>query len=184
MLLFPGIREEMRRVFFPLLLGIVFLTLQTTWPASPYIRWVRPDLVLILTLYLGLSSSPISGGMLAFFLGYLMDLFSGNGFGLHAFSRLFLFYSAQFFKDRIYLESFPSRFLFVFLFALAEGIVLLILLRALNPEHLPNLYRQFFISFFPQSLLTAILSPPLFSLLRKGSSLLYIQQRAGIGGKG
>lgn len=138
---------------------------------------------MILTLYLGIFSPPISGGILVLFLGYLMDLFSGNGFGLYAFSRLFLFYFAQIFKDRIYLESFPSRSLFVFLFALTEGLILLILLRALNPEHLPNLYSLFFTIFLPQSLITALLSPALFSLLKKGSSLLYAQPGTGIGGR-
>ncbi|MDI6764763.1 MAG: rod shape-determining protein MreD, partial [Thermodesulfobacteriota bacterium] len=125
----------------------------------------------------------ISGGILVFFLGYLMDLFSGNGFGLYAFSRPFLFYCAQLFKDRIYLESFPSRSLFVFLFALAEGPILLILLKALDPEHLPNLYPLFFTVFLPQSLSTALLSSVLFSLLKRGSSLLYAEPGTGIGGK-
>lgn len=174
----------MRRIIFPLLLGVLFLTLQTTWPATFFFRWIRPDLVLILILYLGLSSSPISGGILAFSLGYLMDLFSGNGFGLLAFSRPLLFYSAQLFKDRIYLESFPSRSLFVFVLCLAEGVIILTLLNALNPEHLPNLYRQFFVVFLPQSLLTALFAPPLFSLFRRGSSLLYAQHATGMGGKG
>ncbi len=174
----------MKRIIIPVFLVVLLLTLQTTWPALFFFRWIRPDFVLILTLYLGLFSSPISGGILAFSLGYLMDLFSGNGFGLLAFSRPLLFYSTQLFKDRIYLESFPSRSLFVFVFALTEGVIILILLKALNPEHLPNLYRQFFIVFLPQSLLTALLAPPLFSLFRRGSSLLYAQHGTGMGGKG
>lgn len=174
----------MKRIIFSLLLGVLFLTLQTTWLALPFIRWARPDILLILTLYLGLSSSPISGGILAFFLGYLMDLFSGNGFGLYVFSRLLLFYGAQLFKDHIYLEGFPSRFLFAFLFSLAEGFLLLILIRVLNPEHLQNLYPLVFAVFLPQCFTTALLSPVLFSLLNKGSMLLQVLPRAGIGGKG
>lgn len=173
----------MKRIFIPLFLGVFCITLQTTWPASSFLRWTRPDLVLILTLYLGLSSFPISGGILAFFLGYLMDLFSGNGFGLFAFSRPLLFYGAQFFKDRIYLESFPSRSLFVFVFTLTEGLLFMVLLRVLNPEYLSNLFHQFWVGFLPQSLLTAFLSPPLFALLRKGSFLLYAPHKTGMGGK-
>jgi len=173
----------MKRILIPLFLGVLFLIVQTTWFTFLPIRRIRPDIVLILTLYLGLSSSPISGGILVFILGYLMDLFSGNGFGLYAFSRPFLFYCAQLFKDRIYLESVPSRSLFVFLFALTEGFILLILLKVLNPEHLPNLYPLFFTVFLPQSLSTALLSLVLFSLLKKGSSLLYAEPGTGIGGK-
>jgi rod shape-determining protein MreD len=174
----------MKRIVIPIFLGFLFLTLQATWPDLPLLRRIRPDLILILTLYLGLSSSPISGGMFIFFLGYLMDLFSGNSFGLYVFSRPFLFYGAQLFKDRVYLENFLSRSLFVFVFALTEGLVLLILLKALNPEYLPSLYRQFLNVFFPQSLLTALISSPLFSLFRRGSSLLYVQHGTGIGARG
>lgn len=159
------------------------MIVQTTWLTFPPIWRIRPDIVLILTLYLGLSSPPISGGIFVFFLGYLMDLFSGNDFGLYAFSRPFLFYCAQLFKDRIYLESIPSRSLFVFIFALTEGPILLILLKALNPEHLPNLYPLFFTVFLPQSLSTALLSSVLFSLLKRGSSLLCAEPGTGIGGK-
>jgi rod shape-determining protein MreD len=174
----------MKKVIFPLLLGIFFLVVQTTWLTSFPIRRIRPDIVLILTLYLGISSPPISGGILAFILGYLMDIFSGNGFGLYAFSRPILFYGTQLFKDRIYLESVHSRSLFVFLFALVEGFLLLVLVKALNPEPLRNLYPLFFPVFLPQSLSTALLSSVLFPLFRKGSSLLYAQPGLGRGGKG
>ena len=174
----------MKKVIFPLLLGIFFLVVQTTWLTSFPIRRIRPDIVLILTLYLGISSPPISGGILAFILGYLMDLFSGNGFGLYAFSRPILFYGAQLFKDRIYLESVHSRSLFVFLFALSEGFVLMLLLKALNPEHLRNLYPLFFTVFLPQALSTALIAPAFFHLFRKGSSLLFVHPMMEAGKKG
>lgn len=173
----------MKKVFFPLLLGIFFLTLQTTWVASFPVWRVRPDIVLILTVFLGIASPPISGGMVAFILGYLMDLFSGNSFGLYTFSRPLLFYGTQLFKDRIYLESVHSRSLFVFLFTLAEGLMLLLLVKALNPEPLRNLYSLFFPVFLPQSLSTALFSSVLFPLFKKGSSLLYGQPGSGRGGK-
>jgi len=174
----------MRRILFPLFLGVFFLTFQTTWLAFPLIQRFRPDLVIILTLYLGLSYPPISGGMIAFFLGYSMDLFSGNGFGLFTFSRVLLFYGAQFFKDRIYLESSPSQALLVFLFALSEAFVIMLLLKALNPEHLRNLYPLFFTVFLPQSFSTALIAPVFFHLFRKGSSLLFVHPRIEAGKKG
>lgn len=174
----------MRRIILPLLLGIFFLILQTTWLTFLPIRKIRPDLVLILTLYLSFSSPPVSGGIFSFFLGYLMDLFSGNSFGLYAFSRPLLFCGVQLFKDRIYLESFFSRFLFVFFFALAEGILLLILLEVLNPGPLRDLYPAFITISLSQSFSTALISPILFSLFRKGFSWFYAQPRAGMGGKG
>lgn len=174
----------MKRIFIPLFLGIFFLTLQTTWLTLPFVQWVRPDLLLILTLYLGLSSSFLSGGVWALFLGYLMDLFSGNHFGLYTFTRPLLFYGTQLFKGHFYLEGFHSRFLLVLLFGLAEGLILLMLIKALNPGYLPNLYRSILIPFLPQCLTTALLTPPLFSLLEKGTVRFSLIPGTEKGGKG
>ncbi|MBM4309038.1 MAG: rod shape-determining protein MreD [Deltaproteobacteria bacterium] len=174
----------MRRTFIPLFLGILFLILQTTLFASFPIQRVKPDLVLIFTLFLGLSFSPLSGGILVFFLGYVIDLFSGNSFGLYAFSRPLLFFSAQLFKDRIYLESYFLRSLFVFLFTLGEGIVILILIKAFHPEPLQPPYPLFFTGFLPQAFSTALLAPVLFSIFKKGYSLLYAQPGTGLGVRG
>jgi rod shape-determining protein MreD len=169
----------MRRIAVPLLLGILFITLQTTLLASPPIQRIRPDIVLILTLYLGLSYPPISGGILAFVMGYLMDLFSGNSFGLYTFSRPLLFYVAQLFNGRFYLEGYPSQFLFVFLFALVEGILDLILLTALNPTPLGNLYPLLFSFHLPLSVFTGLITPILFLLFNKGSLLLFSHPEMG-----
>ncbi len=164
----------------PLLLGIIFLTLQTTLLTSLPIQRIRPDVVLILILYLGLFYTPISGGILAFFMGFLMDLFSGNGFGLYTLSRPSIFYVAQFFKGRFYLESLTSQFLFVFIFGLVEGLLILILLSILNPSPIGNLYPLLFTFLLPQSFFTGLITPILFFLIRKGSFLLFSHHEMGV----
>jgi rod shape-determining protein MreD len=174
----------MRRIVFPLFLGILFLTLQTTLLRSLPVQRIRPDIVLILTLYLGFSYPLISGGILAFFMGYLMDLFSGNVLGLYTFSRPLIFYIAQLFKGRFYLEGFLSQFLFVFLSALVEGLLILILLNGLNPNPLGNLYPMLFTVLLPQSFFTGLITPILFFLLNKGSLLLSDQKRMGLRERG
>lgn len=160
----------MRRIVFPLFLGIIFLTLQSTLLAFLPIQSVRPDIVLILTLYLGLFYPPISGGILAVFMGFLMDLFSGNSFGLYTLSRPLIFYAAQFFKGRLYLESFVSQFLFVFIFGLVEGFLIFILLDVLNPGPISNLSPLLFTLLLPQVFFTGLVTPILFFLLHKASS--------------
>ena len=161
----------MRRVLLPLFIGILFLTLQATLLTSAPVRRIRPDLILILTLYWGLSSPLISGGILAFLLGFLIDLFSGNAFGIYTFSRPLLFFLAHLFKGRFYLENFPSQFLFAFLFALLEGLLILTLLSGLNPEPVGNLYPSMLTFLVPQSLTTGLTTPIVFYFLQKASSL-------------
>jgi len=148
------------------------------------IQRIRPDLLLILVVYWGFSYPPIPGGLLAFSTGYVLDLFSGNAFGLYTFSRPLIFYFAHFFKGRFYLESPASQFLFVFTSVLFEGLIILILLTGLNPDPLGHLYPLFVSSLFPQSLVTGLIAPILFPFFRKGSSLLLSQKETGIKEKG
>ena len=157
----------MKRNAILLLLGIFFLTFQTTLLSYLPIQRIRPDIILVLVLYWGLTLPPVSGGIHALFLGYLMDLFSGNSFGLYTFTRPLLFYLAHLFRGGLYLESFPSQSLLVFVFALFEGVLILTLLAALNPAPLGNLYTPFFTFFLPQSFLTGMITPVLFFLLQR-----------------
>jgi rod shape-determining protein MreD len=165
----------MRRVIFPLLVGIFFLILQTTLLSYSPIQRVRPDLLLIFTLYLAFLFPPISGGILAFLMGYLMDLFSGNTLGFYTVSRPLVFLAAQFFKERFYLEGFSFQSLFAFAFSLLEGILIFILMNAVQPLPLGNLYPLFFRFLLPQSFLTGLATPLLFFVFQKGSLLLFRQ---------
>jgi len=170
----------MRRFVFPLFLGVLLLTLQTTLLAFFPIQRIRPDLVFILILYLGLFYPPISGGILAVFLGFLMDLFSGNSFGLYTLSRPLIFYMAQLFKGRFYLESFTSQFFFVFIFGLVEGLFVLMLLKILNPGPMGHLYPLLFTFLLPQSFFTGLITPILFFLIRKKFFSLSGRHKVGV----
>jgi rod shape-determining protein MreD len=174
----------MKRNAILLLLGILFVTLQTTLLSYLPIRRIRPDIILVLILYWGFTLPTVSGGIHSLFLGYLMDLFSGNSLGLYTFTRPLLFYLAQLFRGRLYLESFASQSLFVFIFALLEGLLILTLLAALNPAPLGNLYPLFFTFFLPQSLFTGMITPILFFLLQKFSLTLFQTQGMGWRGQG
>jgi rod shape-determining protein MreD len=117
-------------------------------------------------------------------MGLLMDLFSGNGFGLYTLSRPLIFYIAQFFRGRVFLESLRSQFLFAFLFGLVEGFLILILIRTLNPDPVGHLYPLLFTLLLPQSFFTGLITPALFSLIRKGSSSLSGHREIGVIARG
>jgi rod shape-determining protein MreD len=165
----------MKRFVLPLFAGILFLILQTTLLSILPIQRIRPDILLIFTLYLTFLLPPISGGIVAMSLGYLMDLFSGSALGFYTFSRPLLFFAAYFFKERFYLEGFSSQFLFAFVFGMLEGVLILILLNALQPISLGNLYPMLFTFLLPQSFFTGLVTPLLFFLFQKVSSPLFRQ---------
>lgn len=170
----------MKRILLPLCIGILFLILQTTLFSFIPIHRIRPDLLLILTLYLAFLFPPVLGGILAFLMGYLMDLFSGNALGFYTFSRPLIFFGAQFFKERFYLEGFSSQFLFAFVSAILEGILIFILMNTLQSLSLGNLYLLLFTFLLPQSFFTGLATPFLFFIFQKGSSILFPQSEKGM----
>lgn len=174
----------MRRIVFPLLIGILFLVLQAACFPFFAVHPFRPDLLLIFTLSLAFLIPPVSGGVLAFIMGYLTDVFSGNAMGFYTLSRSLIFFAAHFFKERIYLEGFYSQFLFAFLFALLEGVFIFILMNALQYVPLSKFYPLVFTSLLPQSFFTGLVTPPFFFLLRKGSLLLFPQPGKGVKERG
>jgi rod shape-determining protein MreD len=170
----------MRRILLPLLIGILLLILQTTLLPFFPIHRIRPDILLIFTLYLGLSFPPLFGGILAFSMGYLMDLFSGNALGFYALSRPLVFFAAQFFRERFYVEGFYSRFLFAFTYSMLEGFLIFILMNAFHSTPLGILYPLLLTFLLPQSFFTALVTPPLFFLFQQGSLFLFRQPEKGM----
>ena len=162
----------MKRVLFLILTGLLFMSLQATLLSYPPIQRARPDLTLVWVLYLGFSLPLFSGGILAFFMGFLMDLFSGSVLGLYTLTRPLAFLIAQLFRNRFYWQGISFQFLFVTLTSLLEGLFLLLLLIALTPSPLKNLYPSVLTHLLPQALCTGLVTPLLFSFLRKGMELL------------
>lgn len=167
----------MKRILLSLGVGILFVTLQTTLLSLPILQRIRPDIVLILILVYALSFPPILGGILSLFLGYLMDLFSGNTLGLFTFSRPMVFYIAQIIKDRFFLENFQSRYLFAFSIGLIEGLLILVLLKALNPGPHSHLYPLFYTHLLPQSFFSGLFALFLIPLFNKRLFLIRKHER-------
>ncbi|WP_240732215.1 rod shape-determining protein MreD [Geobacter sp. FeAm09] len=71
--------------------------------ASPF----KPDLLLIVTVYLALRGSFAAGAPLSWGLGAVKDVFSGLYLGLNAFSFLLIFLVIKNISDRLYTESAP-----------------------------------------------------------------------------
>ena len=73
----------MRRFLFYLLIGIFFALLQSSLFPLLLPTGLRPNLLLILILYLGLSENLSSSVAIALLLGGIQDSFSGTSLGLY-----------------------------------------------------------------------------------------------------
>lgn len=71
--------------------------------ASPF----KPDLLLIIVVYLALRGSFRAGAPLSWGLGAVKDVFGGIYLGLNAFSFLLIFLVIKNISDRLYTESAP-----------------------------------------------------------------------------
>jgi rod shape-determining protein MreD len=80
--------------------------------ATPF----KPDLLLVVVVYMALRGSFEVGTPLAWLLGLLKDAFSGLYLGLNAFTFLLIFLAIKNVADRLYAE---SSFLFVVTVAVA-----------------------------------------------------------------
>jgi len=166
----------MIRILFSGILGIFLLAIQSTFLTLEPFQRVKPDLLMILVLYLGFFSPPISGGISAFFLGFLTDLFSGNSYGLFSLTRLIIFYGAQFIRNRFYFEDQLYKFLYAFFFTLFEGLLVILILNIFSIVNMEMLFKFFLKFIFPQSFFTALLSPLGFYIFSR-INILFVTRR-------
>lgn len=97
----------MRSLFLHLLCGLFFMLLQTTFFPRFLPPETRPDLLLLLVIYLGLSESFLRAAFLTMLLGALQDVFSGTTLGLYATAQLTIFLLVRLFSDHLNVESRP-----------------------------------------------------------------------------
>lgn len=138
-------------------LGFVFLLLQTTVLPALLPLHFKPDLLLILVVYLGLNEGYVRGGSLAYVLGCLQDVFAAGYPGLYGLALLGVFLAVRGMAARLNTESSVLLLLLVgvgtllqsalLLFALGffadAGALWLIILKGLLPQILLNLLAAF-----------------------------------------
>ncbi len=95
----------MTRIFAYFLLGFIFVLVQTSLFARCLPMFLKPDLLLILVIYLGLNEKYVRGGLLAYLLGCLEDVFAGHYLGLYGFALLVTFFAVRGLAGRLNTES-------------------------------------------------------------------------------
>ncbi len=143
----------MRRVFFYFLIGFVFILLQTAFFPRLLPFHLKPDLLLILAVYLGFNEGFVRGGFLSYSLGCLQDAFAGHYLGLYGMALLAVFVTVRAIAERLNTESSPLLLILVFCGTFLQGAILFfslgffadtgpmlpLLLKYLVPQSLINL---------------------------------------------
>ena len=110
------------------ILGIVTVVIQSSLVPLLGLRDVKPDLVLIIVIYLGLFRPLREGIFAAFFLGYIEDLAVGYHLGLFAFIRVFILLVTHTLMERFSFKGRPFQLILVFFLSLATELLLSFLL--------------------------------------------------------
>ena len=156
----------MFRFFIFLLFALLLTILQSTLVSLIFPAYLKPDLMLVLVVFLGISFPLIPGAFLVLFCGLLYDTFSSGPVGLFSFVYLFLFFSLKLLAQFLILgKAVPFRMILTGAL-MGEQILLLILLPlAFGWTSEAGLPSAGWI--LPQVLLTCLASWPLFHLFRK-----------------
>lgn len=114
----------MTRVFVILVLGFFFILLQTALFPRILPFALKPDLLLILTVYLGLNEGYVRGGGLAYLMGCFQDVFAGQYLGLYGMAALAVFLIVRGAAGRLNTESSLLLLFLVFCGTFLEGGIL------------------------------------------------------------
>lgn len=153
----------MRAVVFILLGGAALVLQMAVLDALPF-GVLKPDLVLLLLLYLAGRSDAASGGIVAFALGYGMDVLSGAPFGLFTVTKVVIYFLAFLAAKRVYLTAGLAPAVMAVAATLVEGILVRVLYGTLGLDGRALGYGLLRYLVF-QALLMGALAPFLFHWL-------------------
>lgn len=121
-------------------IAVLFLglfTFQTTLLEGFSIYGVRPDLVLILTVYCAIILDEDAGVAMAFGLGFVQDCLSGDLLGINTLSKSLIGFAFAYLKNKLVLEGFGPVSTFLFLASLFDGMVYYLVSWILFKAHMP-----------------------------------------------
>ncbi len=139
---------------------------QSTLISLIFPAYLKPDLMILLVIFLGISFPPLSGAFLVLFCGLLYDTFSGGSLGLFAFVYLCIFFSLKVLAKILILgETLVFRVILVAVLMSLQAVLLMSLPLILGIA--PHLARPPSIWFAVQVLITCAAIWPLFHLFRR-----------------
>jgi rod shape-determining protein MreD len=125
---------------------------------------VVPDFILVLSVYLGLYHQRVGGAVAAFFLGYLLDTFSGAPLGENAFAMTLVFVLVYLLSRRVWIEGGLPIAMVVLAAAVAKTVVV----TGLAAVFATDLPARSIRADLSGGMLAAVLSPFVFRLLAGG----------------
>ena len=149
-----------------LLIAFLLGILQSTLISLIFPSFLKPDLMILLVIFLGISFPLLPGALLVLFCGLLYDTFSGGVFGFCAFIFLSIFFSIKILAKFLILgDTFAFRVILTAILMGFQALLLILLPMAIGITGLISWPTLGWI--LPQVLVTCAACWPLFYLFRK-----------------
>lgn len=120
---------------FVLLFGII---LQTTVVNYIAIFGVKPDLLLIIVVYLGFKRGSLTGEISGFFGGFLEDLFTGNLIGINALAKTIIGYIVGLARGKLAFENTITQVVITFIATLV-GVIISFFAAVIFTSYIPSI---------------------------------------------
>jgi rod shape-determining protein MreD len=152
-----------RRWFFPMAIVATLVIIQSTWLDVIKIYDVKPDLSLIVIVYLAFKNPGLQGQSIGFFSGLIQDSISMAPLGLNALIKSTIALIANLLSGKFYIDKLLMPALLGFIAILMKAFQIKLLSLFFGDSII--IYRLFNSTLWIEAVYTAILSPVIFILL-------------------
>ncbi len=105
--------DEMKIVRNILLIALALLA-QSTLISRVAIMGVRPDLAMLVLIFLVYTSSPVESVLYGFFIGFIQDVYTPEFLGANAFTMALMGFFLDMIKERLSIDNFMGKALVTF----------------------------------------------------------------------
>lgn len=152
-------------------LGIAIFLLETVVIDLFTIGGIKPDFILIVSIYGGLCLNKNTAAGIGFTFGFIQDALSFKLMGVNSLSKCLIGFSIGSLREKILAENLLVQYFFTFIATFLNGIIFLLILKGLLSMEIETL--SFFWSLLIQGIYNSLLAPPIFLLLNKIRRMYY-----------
>ena len=114
---------DLVRLIRHILLLVLAFILQTTWVHIFEVSGLKPDLVILVLLYIALAAGSFEAIILGFWIGFIQDIDMPDNLGLNALVNSILGFSVGWGRTRITADSVPVQIVLVFAAVLVHDLI-------------------------------------------------------------
>ena len=111
------------KILLKMLLIVLALLLQGAWVHKIAVFGLRPDIVLLVLVYIGISGGQIQGALFGFFSGILLDTYDPQALGVNALTNSLIGFAVGYSRVGVVAEDLRVQVLILFLASLLHDTV-------------------------------------------------------------